>query len=184
MEIYYGFSEIAHMLDLITKSVPRNCPEALIFNMNCLIPQRPNLAGPADQAGELDYFGIIPQDRRQPVSVLDQLRGRSPGSPGAVAQQFGVLGHDHGQLVAGIGLSKLGGQIPGVEVAVDLGHLVGVGIFPAQLDGGDPPIRVRAEGSRRTGRWRCARPDLTSVDGSHCGSPGRQTSRFSYPIRR
>jgi hypothetical protein len=45
-------------------------------------------------------------------------------------------------------------QVPGVEVAVDLGHLVGVGIFPAQLNGGDAPfditqgrtIFVRAEG--------------------------------------
>ena len=136
MEIYYGFSEIAHMLYLITKSVPQNCPEALTFNMNCLIPQRPNLTRPAHQAGEFDHIGIIPQKRRQAVSLLDQLRCRGPGRPGAVTEYIGILGDDHGQLVAGIGLLEAGSQIPGVEVAVDFGDLVGVGVFPAQLDGG------------------------------------------------
>ena len=61
------------------------------------------------------------------------------GGPGAVAQHFGVLGNDHGQLVAGIGSLEALGEIPGVEVAVDLGHLVRVGILPAQLDGGAAP---------------------------------------------
>ena len=68
-----------------------------------LIPQRPYLAGPTDQAGELADLGITPQDRREPVSMLNQLRGRGASGPGAVAQQFGVLSDDNGQLVAGIG---------------------------------------------------------------------------------
>ena len=97
--------------------------------------------------------------------MLDQLRGVGPGRPRAVAQQFGVLGHDHGQLVAGIGLLEALGQVPGVEVAVDLGHLVGVGVFPAQLDGGDAAIRIRAEGDGIQGGGAVPGADLTGIDG-------------------
>ena len=71
-----------------------------------------------------------------------QLRSVGLGSPGALAQSLGVLGNDHGQLKAGISALETLGQVPGVEVAVDLGHLVGVGVFPAQLDGGDAPFDI------------------------------------------
>lgn len=45
---------------------PRLCTEVgLVFlwcYYCCLLPQRLDLAGPADQAGEFGNFGIIPQD--------------------------------------------------------------------------------------------------------------------------
>ena len=74
--------------------------------------------------------------------MVDQLLAGGPCGPGAVAEYIRILGDDHGQLIAGGGLLEAGCQIPGVEVAIDLGHLVGVGVFPAQLDGGDAAIGV------------------------------------------
>jgi hypothetical protein len=82
-----------------------------------------------------------------------------------VTQQFSVLGHDNGQLVAGISALKALGQIPGVEVAVDLGHLVGVGIFPPQLHDGNGPIGIEAEGDGVQGGGGVPGTDLASVDG-------------------
>ena len=61
-------------------------------------------------------------------------------------------------------------QIPGIEIAGrrsrrDLGHLVGVGIFPAQLDGGDPAVRIWAEGDCVQGGGGVPGADLPSIDG-------------------
>jgi len=81
-----------------------------------------------------------------------------------VTQQFGVLGDNYGQLVAGIGALEALRQIPGVEVVIDLGHLVRIRIFPAQLDGGDAPIGVRSEGDRIQSGGGVPGVDLTGVD--------------------
>lgn len=61
--------------------------------------------------------------------MLDLLRGGGAGSPGAVAQQFVILVDHLGQLAAGISIFEAGSQIPSVEVPVDFGHLVGIGIL-------------------------------------------------------
>ena len=82
-----------------------------------------------------------------------------------MAEHIGVLGHDHRQLVAGVGLFEAGSQIPGIEVAIDLGHLVGIGVFPAQLDGGDASIGIGAEGDGVEGGGTMSSADLTSIHG-------------------
>jgi len=82
-----------------------------------------------------------------------------------VAQHLGVLHNNHGHLVVRISLLKAFCHIPGIEVSVDLGHFVGVGIFPAQLDGGNAPIRIGSEGHRIQGGSAVPGTDLTSIDG-------------------
>ena len=67
------------------------------------------------------------------------------GCPGAAAQELGVLGHNHGQLVVGVGAFKAGGQIPGVELTADLLDLAGLRILPAQIDRCDATVRPRLE---------------------------------------
>ena len=91
-------------------------------------------------------------------------------SPGGIAQHFSILCHNDCQLLARIGLLETLGQIPGVEVAVDLGHLVAVGILPAQLDGGDPAVSIRRKVTAYNAVALSARAvtggaDLTGVDG-------------------
>ena len=56
-------------------------------------------------------------------------------------------------------------KISSVYVAVDLGHLVSVGGFPAQLHGGDAPINVGLECHSIEGSDRVPGTDLTGTDG-------------------
>ena len=59
---YWDWSPDGESLALHTGGAwSQDSSEALIFNMNCLIPQCADLAGPADQAGKFDHIGIIPK---------------------------------------------------------------------------------------------------------------------------
>jgi len=110
-----------------------------------LLPQRPDLCGSVDQVDELCHLTILTQAAQQGVSqAIDLIQG-GVGGPRALAQDLGVLGGEHCQLVTGGGAFEAAVQVPGVQVAVDLVHFVGLWVFPAQLHGGDAPLGVGLE---------------------------------------
>ena len=82
-----------------------------------------------------------------------------------MAQQFCVLSHHHCQLVAGISLLETLRQVPGVEIAVDLSHLMRLWVLPAQLDGGDVSIRMRTEGDCVQSGGAVPGADFTGIHG-------------------
>ena len=95
------------------------------------------MSGTREQVDELNHVGILGDGSEQRVSHVVQLAEAGFSGPGAAAQQLSELCREGCQLEAGVGSAEVGVQIPGVDIAVDFNRLVGVGILPAQLDGGD-----------------------------------------------